>query len=334
MAEWPTLGTLGEKIPADVIAVPAPRMTSSDLVHVPRNPARAPQGVEDAIYGMTVKPLFDIGMGIGSVVEGQGWNSPEASAGFLAAMGLLTPMRALRPGIKAYHGSPHDFDRFDINKIGTGEGAQAYGHGLYFAENPKVAENYRPEGTTKQVFANGRLERAWDTPRGKMYEVSINAKPEQFLDWDAKVRDMPPGVQANLSKLGLNIQGSDQGLVGSQIVNRGIDAGGASAASRAMNDAGIPGIRYLDQGSRRMSDAQIHQEIAASRADLDYLRKMGETDRIPEFEQRIATLQDKLKNPQTSNYVLFRDDIIDILRKYGIMAPASGVALDQATQRQ
>ena len=45
--------------------------------------------------------------------------------------------------IRAYHGSPHDFDRFDISKIGTGEGAQAYGHGLYFAENEGVARWYR-----------------------------------------------------------------------------------------------------------------------------------------------------------------------------------------------
>ena len=45
--------------------------------------------------------------------------------------------------IKAYHGSPHDFDRFDLSKIGTGEGAQAYGHGLYFAENEGVAKGYR-----------------------------------------------------------------------------------------------------------------------------------------------------------------------------------------------
>jgi GNAT superfamily N-acetyltransferase len=35
----------------------------------------------------------------------------------------------LKPGIRAYHGSPHDFERFDSSKIGTGEGAQAYGHG-------------------------------------------------------------------------------------------------------------------------------------------------------------------------------------------------------------
>ncbi len=55
-----------------------------------------------------------------------------------------------------YHGSPHKFDKFDSSKIGTGEGAQSYGHGLYLAESPGVAKSYRrnlsssvevPEGT-------------------------------------------------------------------------------------------------------------------------------------------------------------------------------------------
>src|SRR5690606_14870554 len=52
-------------------------------------------------------------------------------------------LSAAQPGIRAYHGSPHDFDRFDMSKIGTGEGAQAYGHGLYFAEAEDVARSYR-----------------------------------------------------------------------------------------------------------------------------------------------------------------------------------------------
>src|SRR5262245_24504001 len=41
--------------------------------------------------------------------------------------------------IRAFHSSPHDFERFDISKVGRGEGSQVYGHGLYFAENPKVS---------------------------------------------------------------------------------------------------------------------------------------------------------------------------------------------------
>lgn len=50
-------------------------------------------------------------------------------------------------GITAWHGSPHKFSKFDMSKIGTGEGAQAYGHGLYTAENPKVAKEYADELT-------------------------------------------------------------------------------------------------------------------------------------------------------------------------------------------
>lgn len=42
-----------------------------------------------------------------------------------------------------YHGSPHKFDEFSLDAIGTGEGAQAHGWGLYFAGNKNVSENYR-----------------------------------------------------------------------------------------------------------------------------------------------------------------------------------------------
>ena len=45
-------------------------------------------------------------------------------------------------GQTVYHGSPHLFDKFDINKVGAGQGAQTYGHGLYMAENPAVAQTY------------------------------------------------------------------------------------------------------------------------------------------------------------------------------------------------
>ena len=43
----------------------------------------------------------------------------------------------------AWHGSPHKFSKFSLDKIGTGEGAQAYGHGLYLAESPAVATEYQ-----------------------------------------------------------------------------------------------------------------------------------------------------------------------------------------------
>ena len=45
----------------------------------------------------------------------------------------------------AWHGSPHKFARPDLSKIGTGEGAQAYGHGFYSAEARGVGEEYREQ---------------------------------------------------------------------------------------------------------------------------------------------------------------------------------------------
>jgi hypothetical protein len=46
-------------------------------------------------------------------------------------------------GATVYHGSPHKFNKFDASKIGTGEGAQAYGHGLYLADAQDVAKGYQ-----------------------------------------------------------------------------------------------------------------------------------------------------------------------------------------------
>jgi len=55
----------------------------------------------------------------------------------------IAPQAETPKYIRAYHGSPYDFDRFDASHLGRGEGHQAYGHGLYFAGNENVARYYR-----------------------------------------------------------------------------------------------------------------------------------------------------------------------------------------------
>lgn len=52
----------------------------------------------------------------------------------------------------AWHGSPYDFDEFDLGSIGGGLGAQAFGWGLYFTENKNVAEKYKVERKSKNKF--------------------------------------------------------------------------------------------------------------------------------------------------------------------------------------
>lgn len=61
--------------------------------------------------------------------------------GFTDAAG--DAIRQLSKPIRAYHGSPYDFDAFDASKIGTGSGAQKYGYGLYFAGAEPTATTYK-----------------------------------------------------------------------------------------------------------------------------------------------------------------------------------------------
>jgi hypothetical protein len=76
------------------------------------------------------------------------------------AMGLnANPIMGLL-GTTAYHGSPYLFDKFNINRVGSGEGAQAYGHGMYFAENPNVANKYKEAlklNNDLQITTNGEI---------------------------------------------------------------------------------------------------------------------------------------------------------------------------------
>lgn len=66
----------------------------------------------------------------------------------------------------AYHGSPHDFDEFKLNKIGTGEGAQSYGWGLYFAGSKEVAKHYRDSLSEDRLLV-GRGKEVLDAPKNE-----------------------------------------------------------------------------------------------------------------------------------------------------------------------
>lgn len=221
--------------------------------------------------------------------------------------------------IPAWHGSPHDFDKFELNKIGTGEGAQTYGHGLYFAENPTVAKSYQalskdvvppykdivarefPDiaaisddaakqlymksihtaGTAKEAatlvqsntpaFAKiprerlaAALERLRDAKKGRLYRTELDVEPEDLLDWDKPLSQQSEKVQAAVRKLSdanpnqfrkdeINrwLQSDGDFFSGSRLYDvLQSDFGGREELTRAFRKAGIPGIRYLDQGSR------------------------------------------------------------------------------------
>ena len=77
----------------------------------------------------------------------------------------IMPPTETEPGIIAFHGSGADFDEFRLEMIGTGEGAQAYGYGLYFTDSEDIAKFYR------DTISMGN-------------EVSYKGKPIKDLDDD------------------------------------------------------------------------------------------------------------------------------------------------------
>jgi hypothetical protein len=73
-----------------------------------------------------------------------------------------------KPGIIAFHGSGADFDEFKLDKINTGEGAQAFGYGLYFTDSEDIA-----------LFYKSAVRQAKDLREG--YDVTYKGQPFKNL---------------------------------------------------------------------------------------------------------------------------------------------------------
>lgn len=121
--------------PADVLGISGAERAYSDI-----GAGRAPKPMD---------VVDTLALGAGGVAGVKGAAKTGIAAGKYAApeVGRMAEQYAIKTGLlsplDAYHGSPYTFDAFDISKVGTGEGAQAYGHGIYFAEAPGVARGYQ-----------------------------------------------------------------------------------------------------------------------------------------------------------------------------------------------
>jgi len=178
---------------------------------------------------------------------------------------------------------------FDPMKIGTGEGAQSYGVGAaYLAEAPEVAKGYAQNVRASKPSTNFKLPDGRDVKlingtdwyvgnqpithdaatnlwlkagnnQSNLYKVDLpDEQIAKMLDWDKPLGGQHPDVQAALAKIDKDTyhpQGGDYGAdeQGQMIYMRLANSPLAKTyadASELLRSAGIPGIRYLDQGSR------------------------------------------------------------------------------------
>ena len=188
----------------------------------------------------------------------QGSESHEMMGGLLSpalgyfAKAIPTQMKGMPIGnMIAYHGTPHEIQGgFDMAKIGTGEGAQAYGHGMYFAENPQVAEAYKNLAKPNE---------------GNLYKVDI---PDEYLptmvEWDKQLKDQPKFVKNFVNKYKKELTADmHEWMPQSKNDNiwdrmRGIDLifwanelYGKEKAAKFLDSEGIKGIKYFDEQSRK-----------------------------------------------------------------------------------
>ena len=341
---------------ADALAYQAKRSQYMD--DMTEQPSDLEKAVQDQ-FGM--QPNMDRGALLPYKSKDKGWVAPEAAyqlakllaspsvamhggnispqeaiesgntlSGFMTPAGLLSKPSPAMARMNVYHGSPHTFDAFDASKIGTGEGAQAYGHGLYFAESPDVAKSYQttltadrgfsfggksgltrqelqdavnaregakyldgvtlPSGVADHVLdakiygGNGGLPRQYKpgseranlyqklqaeiahTDAGSLYKVDLpDEMIARMLDWDKPLSQQPEAVQAALAATKnkqlraivdyASSPYSTPGLegevktMGEAIKLLGMNASPAKG-SAMLAKQGIPGIRYLDGGSR------------------------------------------------------------------------------------
>ena len=260
-------------------------------------------------------------------------------------------------GMTTWHGSPHIFQKFDMSKLGTGEGAQAYGSGMYVAQNPTVAKEYKEKlsstGSAKNLaskfggvdegiaeaqrriahyqdlIANGgggamdraksflqiseknlndltAMKQGLPENTGSLYKVDLpDTHIRRMLDWDAPIKEQPVVVR-NLAK-SLGIDMNDLG--GDLLAKVGKD----EAGRKIMQDAGIRGVKYLDERSR-FSPHEVSIAVKGKPyASNQFLTKEQADKYIA--EKKAEGFETAYKNVGTKNFVVFDPSHMTILER-------------------
>jgi hypothetical protein len=351
------------------------------------------------------------------------------------------PDEAARQGIRAFHGSPHDFPpvrelempdgavvyqhmdnavpegarviaehplgRFDMSKLGTGEGAQAYGQGLYFAESEDLARGYRDQLTKPRVqraqrlLSNSgndvdlaienakkeidrlksldltpetgsskreslislqeekiaeltKLKNTGQMSKGSMYEVNIDATPDDFLDYDK-----PLSEQSDRVKEALGIKGQQNKLLALQAKSNELQALYDKALSNVPSNQSFDDLfgdsaALRSEGELLTEKNRIDEEIKLLTTPKDFqlgdrkipirvqdyfsganlIQGQGAASEISKqlLDKGIKGIKyldqgSRAAGKGTSNYVVFDDKLISIAKKYGISIPLASAVI-------
>ncbi len=201
-------------------------------------------------------------------------------------------------GVLLYHGTHPDaiYDVVDLKYVGTGEGKQFQGWGLYMAERLSVARWYSEtvsQGTLAATGAASRdfndrvnlLEKLITAFTGNIYTMEVRGSAlKTFLNWNKTLKGQTDEVRKVLQEnqnFGLNLGDDATGHTLYRALTRRIQRetgarfGEAQReASIILKEAGIKGNSYLDKPSRTLSEAeQTYNHVAFDGNDIRVLRR-------------------------------------------------------------
>jgi hypothetical protein len=327
-------------------AIDSAKRKGSDLI---RNPGASLQQM--AGYGMDRANAARDQLYEATEAEGISYG-PKTKALAQQMAGAYNPI-----GMTTWHGSPHIFQKFDLSKLGTGEGAQAYGSGMYVAQNPTVAKEYKEKlsstGSAKNLASKfggvdegiaeaqrriahykdliasgggGAMDRAKSFLQiseknlndltamkqglpentGSLYKVDLpDTHIRRMLDWDAPIKEQPVVVR-NLAK-SLGIDMNDLG--GDLLAKVGKD----EAGRKVMQDAGIRGVKYLDEKSR-FSPHEVSIAVKGKPYASNQFLTKEQADKYA-AEKKAEGFETAYKNVGTKNFVVFDPNHMTILER-------------------
>ncbi len=252
----------------------------------------------------------------------------------------------------------HELGAFDSSKIGTGEGAQAYGHGLYFAERKGTAESYQKSLSSKvtpavreEYFKEGNIIEGYS---GKSKVIGYNKGTDG--NWSVEVisvnNDGSPKTGARP-----RVHSTQPSVSDVESVLGPLEEGGSlyevriKAKPEEFLDYEVPVSdqpfynKIIEKYSDEIADlnSQLNTGNASGGDVFSYLEAFSSPEKAAKSLSNLGIKGIKYKDAQTRfsktgatyNYVVFDDKIVDIAKKYGVSLFAAGsVSLGLMTPQQ
>lgn len=180
-------------------------------------------------------------------------------------------------GTNLYHGSPHTFDKFSTNNIGSGEGNQSFGWGLYFTDNKGIGEHYADIGNT-----NNRARIKNDLISGEFRDSlyvnkdAMSDELQRFLSENGYniTADIKPGELARQVD-SLRQQSQYYGKKADEMAGTGFDSDFIAASEKYNNLASeLDQIVRNSSEKRRIAEEDINQRIN----NIDHSRNLYNVD--------------------------------------------------------